>query len=373
MCYIKREYKINTRAYVNNDFINLWYCIASQFKFIKLTFKKKYTEQEINFIITNHNLTEFTKYEIIWKNDIENIILLINKSYDFGKIFVVVDSCNSNRYFIGFSYNGINNIEYVSGLFLYFSNQSNTVETISLQQSMNNMVISSSIFAAYNKSNMQINSKNSSLYNQTLLFVQVDPENNNLTFTINYLNYYDEIQYQSLNFLTNYQTDIKIFNSLKHSIYPRFFYFEDTYKYGCFIDLGSLSLIPKSNNLKLITYTTKEPVDFIKLSGKFEIEYYGDDYPSYCTKCNMKTMIANVHHQTNKLINLGRSYCFNCLMRYSIKSKCWLCCKLDKDYNLCNQHIMEKECTNTHVEYNFTCQLIRTFNKHPNRDEIIIY
>lgn len=360
MCFIRREYKINTHKSINNNFINLWYSIASQFKFIKLTFEQKYTTEEIDNIIKNYNLVDFVNYNIIWENEFNTVIILINKIYDFGKIFVVEDSYNTNRYFIGFCYNGTNNFEYITGLFIYFKNDG-TSDSL-------NTIISLNILGYYNKINNQINSNNSSLYNQTLLFVQVNPESQGIILTINYLNYYDEIIYQSFNHLTNYQVNLSIFNTLKHNSYSRFFYFEDINRYSCFIDLGSLKLIPKTNLLQIFTYTTKELNEFIKLSSKFEIEYYGDGYPINCIRCNMKTSICNI----KQTINLGRSYCFSCLIRYSTTNNCWYCCKLNKNYHLCNSEIQINECTNEHVNYNFTYHIVNSFNKYPGRDEIII-
>lgn len=93
----------------------------------------------------------------------------------------------------------------------------------------------------------------------------------------------------------------------------------------------------KTRCMQYNIYTLKsdECVDtFIQHNNTKTMQPYCEmDYCTHCIKCGQITLIA-CYCENNSSLGLGKSYCHNCSIRYSLSEKRWVCAKLvrsDKD------------------------------------------
>jgi hypothetical protein len=357
----KNELLIYTSDKVNlsDDYYALWEQIASRFSFVRYEYtntKSKPLElnliKEINDKYTNKYYSSKPDYKIIWNS--MNECILINKTWEYGRIFIIPDYSTPHRYFAGFEYN----CEYISsriaGMIVYFDNDGNMIQN-------KKKIIRCGLSEDYDIRNGIINHLNSAFYKQTLIFTQSHRDTKNLIININLLDFNDNIICQSSKFtelktiLSNDYTNIQTL--LK---YPRFFHFhgnsnnkinnDDNKKKNIMIDLGSLKLLkkyvkqyvqPNSNIFKfnpfyylsLDYYLSNSDQDnmeeFFEQANLYQTEEFTDGYPNKCVICFKKTSEA-IFAYKNILMGLGNSFCLECQIRYSLSDKVWKCCKLKK-------------------------------------------
>jgi hypothetical protein len=320
----------------DNYFIYIWHTIANKFKF------KKINSEHNNINIKN-------KYKIIMTEGYE-----LAKNI-FDSIFVVQDNFENNRYFIGFSlkYNYTNCL--IFGIILYLDNN-NT----------NHINILFDILCNYDTKNITINSDNIFMYNQTLVFFHLNNDTYKLSLSITLLSYDDKI----INYCYH-NTNIKIY-SLENNIqnYKRFILFNNIV-----FDLGSLKLFTNNYNyLQINSYNILTHKDIQNI--KDNEEYYGDNYPNNCSKCNNLLYIA-LYNCNYYNIDLGNSFCINCLVRFSKSCNSWICCKIKQN----NEYLCSTKLYNTFIcnyEHSTTNTTIvkktnNKYHKYPYKEIIIIH
>ncbi len=468
MSWDKNSYKINIYSESNsysNDFYSFWKIICEKNVFyrikinvenklkklkeldkldesigikfinheeIKKNFKKqiqdeilKQTQEYLNnykstnkFSFFENNIDkELSNYNIAYQDDNYAIITKKNWFENFGRIFIVPDKSQSNRYFIGLSMYGISTNYNVFGFILYFDSDGNVT----------NKNILNKIVCQFDSRNVHIDETNTILYNQTLLFYQVHRDTYNLNLFLNLLDYGDNLIINNEFYDTEIKTS-RFYNeyinniTLEEKLNSRFFHIKKKSKSNnddepnIFIDLGSLKKIsePKSINKNTSTFVDKifynkqnvsndletwlkldyyslasndsnELNNFIEKSSKFE-EEYSDGYITYCAKCNGLTSIGTYNFK-NITMGLGKSFCTKCEIRYSQSENSWLCCKLTNsidndikyhDTNICHTKLNSEnnyECVNcfSHSNiYNFQYNIMSSHHKYPFKKTINI-
>ena len=366
----KKELLIYTSGKPNysSDYSCLWEQIASKFNFIRISYENKESKpsekniiDQINTKYTNIYYSSKPDYKIIW--DAPNEYILINKPWEYGKIFVIPDYSIPYRYFIGFEYKSGYTTNQVAGMIIYFDLQGNMIST-------KTKIIPYGLTTNYDVRDGSINSSKSSFYKQTLIFTLSHRDKNNLITNINLLDFDDHIICQSSDFTqlktiwgdyTNVQTMLK---------YPRFFHFvgysseTENKQINVIIDLGSLKMLKNhikhytqvygsiykndpSDYLSLDYYISDDKQDnleeFFERANLYESEEFNDGYPDNCVICLKKTTEATYGYN-NICMGLGNSFCLDCQIRYSKSDKAWKCCKLEKGYkdddiNLCSNKL----------------------------------
>lgn len=442
MNFDKKSFIINSNKepYNNNEFSSLWNFIASKIIFYKIkinisdelnklkelkelsnedfddmkeitkNFRENINQQILKqldeYLKINFDI-EISNYHVVYRNDNDNYVIIINKNYFelFNSVFIVKDKSQSNRYFVGFTFN--TSVRYsckISGIIIYFSSSG-----ILIQRNILNKIVSD-----FNLTNSYINETNTIFYNQTLLFYTLNFKYFNLC--VNLLDYNDILLYNNINIDTQILTNDKVaYFKFIENLNPRFLHLKKILKFNessgssgssktsdlnesIFIDLGSLkkesitninsmiclkldyySIIP-SNNLDKLN-------DFFDKCNKFEEVEYSDEYPTYCIKCNELLSITEYYSQS-LTINLGNSFCTKCEIRYSKKENSWICCKLSKEldndkkytYNpICTSKLYPTnnyQCANTNLhsdKFNLKFTKINNMYKFPNKEIIKIF
>jgi hypothetical protein len=394
----KKELLIDTSDKVNRsvDYSSLWEQIASRFNFVRYGYidtESKPLEQNIitetNNKYANKYYSSKSDYKIIWNSP--NEYILINKSWEYGEIFVIPDYSTPYRYFVGFVYQGGYTSNMVAGMIIYFDNEGNMIQN-------KKKIIPRGLIGDYDGRNGRIDNNKSAFYKQTLIFTQSHRDTRNLIININLLDFNDNIicqsnQYTELKTIwsdyTNIQTMLK---------YPRFFHF-----YGYFnnkinngnkqqiniiLDLGSLKLLKNyinqyvqpngnifkfnpSDYLSLDYYSSNSDQDnleeFFDQANLYQSEEFNDGYPNNCVICLKKTTEATFGHN-NSFMGLGNSFCLGCQIRYSKSDKVWKCCKLEKcpytdSIDLCSNNLSSSNnylCVNSSHLENYRLNIIDT-------------
>lgn len=356
---MKEEYKLECHQTHKSEFSPLWKIMASSFRFMK---------------ILKQDIDKYPKWHIINTSQQDTHIILTDKLYEFGSLFIIKDSFNDNRYFIGFTFHAYYTIHNATGIFVYFNQHGQSDQ----------YKICTNILWHYDHRNGKCDDTNTCLFNQSLVFGYIHRDTGTLFMFVNYLSYDDEIIAQTKEF----DTDIHgiRFNSKNNAPkYNRFYYIFSKEKNHILFDLGSLGKINNndSDNYKIDKYIiTPNDNDDNKLELFFnDIENipiceYNDGYPEKCIKCNQATISAIYYHD-NSSCNLGNSYCNNCNIRYSQSYLRWECCKCisysNDNYYMCNKPLNNNnyECDEkTHMinikfKYNFAQPSLKyPFRKH---------
>lgn len=372
----KEQFNMKTIEKNRGEFRFLWTQFAEQFFFIKTN---TLNNNEINTNIETSSYknnfiskkTKEIKYHIIYQTEKEYI--LINKLPKIGHIFVIPDLLQKNRYFVAFYFNNDMSTQIkITGIFVYFD--------IKKEISVSDSYPCFDIVCEYDWRNGNINTKNSFLYNQTLLFTQKHRDNKCLILHINLLSYSDVVLYT-----TKYNSTVELPFSFTVNdiikIHPRFAIFDKNSNNNIYLfDLGSLSA--NVNNLLLSFYTISvdniESIEIEKLDKLFDTistERYDDGYPDKCIQCSNKTSQCTFHHK-NSYLSLGSSYCHNCNIRYSQSDKIWKCCKIYNNF-VCGSILTMSEgnsfiCQEYHEENREFIIHSKKINKYPFKDIIDI-
>ncbi len=352
--------------------------LLTQFFLIKTDvfadFIEKNKLNENNIIYSNNNIT------ILYKNETLDKIC--------NNIYVVPDPIDTNRFFIGLSFHGSYTSILVTGIFVYFDSKGNVSEKIIIPSTLIN----------YDFRNGKINEKNTFLYNQTLIFLTSHRDSRNYMITMCCFDYYDNLlaihndftniksdYFFTKNYVKNYRF-LVLYNEKNQENY----YNKDNkdnkddennYK---IIDMASVYVENNNDNEnkknsycdKLLIYnmyttkTDKLDEKLLELES-FPKQNYSDNYIKDCIKCGKLTSMATYYYNYNNpsscvtsMIGLGKSYCHDCGIRYSLSDKVWLCCKpiakefgSSKNFDLCfcklepaNNYICDKEKSHSNIK-----------------------
>ena len=377
--YEQKELKIYTdkNLHIGGDFDSLWYQIAIKFNFIKIIYKNNELKKDkIN-----------VKYKII--SDEQNEIIQCNYEWIHGQTIVIHDILNTNRYFIGFFFEGGYTEQKIAGMIVYFDNLGNMID--SYTKIFRNTVCS------FDYRNGIINTSSSTLYNQCLIFGQVHRDTHTLLLNINLLDYNDNIISKSCSLVDIYSNKYDFMENNCNK-YPRFYYIKGfdvksnkkndmNSFFDILIDLGSLKLLNNdnkssfefTNNLLNLNYYIISD-DIVKFVSDFNknSEIYSDGYPDNCIRCNRLTKNA-IYNDNNTSMGLGNSFCDSCEIRYSKSNNCWECCKIEKSniiYNLiCSSKLSYENnyiCNNFHLDNTkLVINYIKSINpKYPNKENV---
>jgi hypothetical protein len=325
-----------------------------------------YKEKNSNFYVFFERIIKKTKFykldnsqvsEFINKNKLDNINVIYKNEYTIVyinpiitelnlKLYVVKDTNDSHRHFVGVGIEGGYTSFLIYGLFLYFDKNNN----------VSDMIIIPEILLKYDWRNGRIDEKNTFLYNQSLVFLESHRDSGTLIITTCCFNYYDKF-IGSYKDYTNIKSDYFCKNN-KIENQMLILLDDKTKKYYGF-DLASVKITEFNYDKDKINYDIYEIEydlldEFIIKSKDFPVEPYGIDYPKNCSKCNNLTSIANLYKNKKhgfSFVNLGSGYCYDCQIRYSLTDKAWLCCLItnyDDGHWICQQKL----------DSNFNCDKI---------------
>ncbi len=357
---------------VNNNFFHIWQNLVKTFNFIKI--KKNDEENDIFDININTNIDtnnyfydryyddlintrKYGKYldnksKIIYNTD-DCIIIIKNITNIFNNIYAVKDEYYQNRFFIGFEIDSTYLNSYINGIIIYFDENDKLYCVNNLHRNLFNFDLRNGNYNTY-------------LYRQSLIFTQSHRDTRKLILGINLLDINDFIlnsfnEYTDFNMTRYLSNNIQLNNiNLNRFIIINGNYDEDT----CTIfDMGSLKKNKTNNSnlnnyfinknettiLSLNSYTVnkKDIKNFINGFTE-ELEYYGHGYPEKCILCNNNTCEASWTYK-NIFMNLGKSYCNICKIRYSKTDNIWKCCKVNENHeDFCNQQINKTQCLCNH-------------------------
>ncbi len=360
----KEEFYMCATKSIHGDFVGLWEIIAKQFIFVKLTFDTKPNKEEIKKLIDNKyknksliNMNPFHEDNYVILLETDNVMIITNKKYEYGRNFVVQDSIQPNRYFIGFCFKYGYISENITGLIVYFDENGMTTA--------GNIKILRKIVVNFDYRNGIINESSSFLCNQTLLFCQMHRDTQTLFLFANKLSWEDIVEYS----VANHDTKLKVRLSLNSSgvklISSIFIFLQNKNESYHLINLSSLrvkinntnlksSYDIKSNYLIMDCYNTTNLDDFINdyniTTNFFEQTEYSDGYPSHCPICKQLCMVAT--YNSNLVMGLGNAFCSKCLIRYSESNKCWVCCKIKSVIDNYSTNMCQNKLDN-----NYSCNL----------------
>jgi len=342
-----QQNEIKSEIYENrysNDFFCIWKKIVSTFKFVK---KPKILEDDLLSELTYpSDKFKTIRYKnvdkdeiVIYTDDNEIITTTAKNTYGiYSLIYAVRDMGKQpNRFFIGIVLDGEIVQNTILGLIVYFNEEGNVFEK---------RIFSKPVFD-YDIRNGRYNTF---FYNQSLVFTQGHRDTSKLMIGLNLLLFEDFLINTSRNYTeinNNYFNKYKLINN-------RFINIEFKNE-SLLIDLASLKKVEreddenygfygmfknkgtKKNYLVIETYSFNDSLNidnFIKDFNK-EGEEFDDDYPINCINCDSLTSFASIYND-NSYMNLGKSYCHNCKIRYSKSENRWVCCRL-----LCNNHLCQ--------------------------------
>lgn len=303
-----------------------------------ITFKKTTASSSSKEAKNSNIMNPDTRNIIYKKNNVQIEMIYPNNllHHLFNYIFAVRDCSQENRYFVGFAFDMFDINVAIAGMIVYFNSSGHS-----------STVIFNNILCSYDRRNGRIESNNSFLYNQTLLFTNTHRDCGSVILFMNLLSYEDTILSQCSGYFTDIKSSKISYEKRLVNINSRFLCIHDEDENYTSFDLGSLKLIKgkESHYLKLDSYNidSDELDQFIGLMPTISPEKYGDGYPINCIKCNARTSIAIYGHDFMS-IGLGNSYCNSCEIRYSKTENTWICCKLEPDNkSICSGELI-KEC-----------------------------
>lgn len=439
-----------------DDFTSLWKNITDSFKFFKIPINidnEKYMQLQLDIKYNNCCLkinydqdiyNQIIKYNKtignLYFNDLykiilveKNYIVVSNKNFEYGNIFVTQDYYFPSRYLICFTHN-CGTLSYkINGIIVYFDSNGEMVNKNILYREL----------CIFDCRNGFIDDKKIIFYNRTLLFYQIHRDTGELFLFENLFDWKDNLIFNN----KTHHTSIICSNftelkqgaqeiSEKYNLNNRFYYLTNFDKTKhIFLDLDSLDLLDytdyvlnidqkdKLNNtsnyltnltnylsssiksiksIKSIqstqsTQSSKTLKKIIKLnyyvlnsldainnfilyaSNLKEKEFVGE-YPLNCPKCLALTSIARFEKFngfSTTMYELGESFCLTCKIRYSKSKNSWICCKfLNSNNYSCDKKLNESNnftCSNDHSminEYKVT-RRVDTFI-FPYKNKIIL-
>ncbi len=315
-------------SHESNDFFGFYSKIVSSTKFKRLP-----NSDVENYLIEN----KLEKANIIYQNNTMTIIYS-NPTLDTftNCMYMISDPNDVHRYFWGIMDTGAYTSVKIFGQFVYFNLDGNVTQLIVIPTQVLN----------YDWRNGRIDKSNTFLYNQSLVFIQSHRDTRKYMITICCFNYYD-------GYLGAYteHTEIKSkYFSFDRYIrqYNRFLIIQDDETNICYaIDLGSTS-VEKKLEPNITVFRTNFKPDLMLTYKMYKLENidnieniqsqlstlnsnpekkYSDDYIGNCIKCSNLTSSA-VFYEGNMSLGLGKSYCHDCGIRYSLSDSKWVCAKL---------------------------------------------
>ena len=399
--------KFDLEKTISSDFRFLWENIANKFEFMKIEIHDKELKKDIYNNLNNYKYNEYIENneynekidKIIRKNleeekknlklinsDNFNIveitndeIIISNKKFKFGKIKIIKDYSQTNRYFFAFEFSS-DKYNFITGIIIYF----NSNGTVSHEDTK----IFYDTICSYHGLSIIIK-YNTSLFYKQVIILGLMHKTEFVSFEISLLDINDNLilktnKSDNLQIVFNknedlYKNDINFKKTYPHllHIHGRIIdkpYYENIDYYinnnkSIIIDLESLKSLTlnNKNNINLDYYVNEEILDEIKFSEKMKelninLKYKIDDcfegYPILCIKCKKLTSKATInfnicnekcYHYSNS--SFGSSYCFNCNIRFSQTQKNWICCNLI-NYTENRIRICEKI---VNIENNYKC------------------
>ncbi len=290
---------------------------------------------------------------IIYKNEEENVMIVVEKDpHIFSTIYAVRDGVQKNRYFIGFIERSN-----IVGMIVYFSpydiKKCSSKSSTKKYQPVETNVLSTILYTF----DFRNGSPKTYLYSQSLIFTQSHRDGHKLLLGMSLL-HYDDYVIKSC----DTETYINIsYDDYKKDIptHSRLIILPDKEGYTI-LDMGSLKYYTKNQYgsnyhiLSVQSYEIDEKDSIKSFIENFKVspEPYGDGYEVNCVKCGELTSEASWGYCYNTM-NLGKSYCKTCEIRYSTSNKIWLCCKLVDDKSFCSKILNdsnEYDCDNKHSE-----------------------
>ncbi len=348
------------------DFFLFYTRVIGSTQFYRIA--KSESEQFIKSTNLKKNNIIYDSTSVIKKKDTydksEQVIIYSNSHLEgfFSDIYVVQDPIDTHRYFVGMLLQGNYTSVKIHGLFIYFDSKGSLTEKIIIPK----------IVMDYDYRNGRVDFSNTYLYNQSLVFLTSHRDTHKYQLNICCFDYYDNL-IGTHNTCTEISSDY--FFEKKNLQSNRWLILPDVKTNEKWIlDLGSICveknesggktyIYSKFNiNLKM-NYLMYKCDDNYQISSIISTDYskpakpYYDEYMSKCAKCKNLTSIA-YYYEGNMSIGLGKSYCHDCGIRYSLSDKIWTCCKLkpkndsDLHYNFCNEKLDE--------ENSFTCNKLHS-------------
>lgn len=297
--------------------------------------------------------------KIVYHDTGSKTYIVLKNKFSFNDAFAVRDEVNPNRYFVGFTtFTATYNTNmFIVGMIIYFD-----------KGILKNKNIITRLLSSVDCRNGEIVTV---LYNQTLIFKQIHRDTNVLLLNLALLSYDDTLIAKH----RYYFDKIKSGDNQREIINKRFLSINNH-----LFDLSSTRLEKSTET----PYFTKN-IEINKLIiNSYEItdneniiiednDYYNDGYPSNCIICNGVTSIAS--YECEYITKLGKAYCINCQIRYSITDQRWVCCKLTEPNNyMCGNTITKNSfckkdhsTTSIYVQY-YEDQIL----KFPYKQSVVI-
>ncbi len=294
----------------------------------------------------------------------------------FPNMYVVADPNDAHRYFVALPMSGdFYTDKQLHGIFLYFNlNDGNTSK----------VVILSKVCLRYDARNGSYNENNTFLFNQCLIFVGSHRDTRQYHIDISCFDYHDGYIASTID-RANIHAYWWCSMDDRNYIYQqdRWLILKEDNAEGnvWLLDMASLCveknvIVPNKYTpdrcMKYDIYKLKRDdcVDeFIQKNNTKPTQPYGEEYCTHCIKCGQITAIA-CYYEDNMTMGLGRSYCHDCNIRYSLSEKRWICAKLqvrtdthrmaffcgkpvdaETQYTCCNDHRTEElvfDCREAH-------------------------
>ena len=286
-------------------------------------FKKSLSNIQIKKVKFNDIPPE--EFNIIYKNvETDTKIIIKDEIKLYDKVYAIQDSNQPNRYFVGLTY-------YCSctilGFIVYFDDLGNSKGNKILNKILCGFDIRNGIIKTF-------------LFNQTLLFTQIQRDTGSLIVFINILSHEDSIVSKNVKY-TNIIANKHVDNVID---YKRFILVVSN-ENNILIDLGSVkyskeykycSILKKILDCFVINIykVNIEEIDSFIKDFNDEPEYFGNGYPDNCIRCKKLTSIGKFGYKY-LYMELGESYCKDCNIRFSKLENRWICCKLNIDNNFC--------------------------------------
>ncbi len=329
-------------SYESNDFFVFYQKIVSGTKF------KRLLNNQVDDYIKSNNLTrsvviyEDQTYSIIYQNP------TLTSFSDY--IYMIADPNDSHRYFLGIMVHGYCTSIKIYGNFVYFNSLGDLTELILVPK----------MLLSFDYRNGRVDKSNTFLYNQSLVFVESHRDTRSYMITVCAFGYYDDLL---ATYTEHTQIKSKYF-SFDRNIkqFDRFLFIggEDD-KSNYLLDMGS-TLVEKKNPeskniyssikldliMKYSLYELEPNISIDNISSQLIIfkskpeQIYSDSYVNNCIKCGVLTGSA-VFYDGNMSLGLGKSYCHECGIRYSLSDNKWVCAKLSLQNNAHYKHFCAKE------------------------------
>jgi len=220
------------------------------------------------------------------------LLVTHRRFHSVGTFFAVPDSESPHRFFIGFAFAVGPMTESVAGLFVYFSEEGQTLE------------VCDRVLFTYDIRNGYLRGKDGHLYHQSLFFTQSHRYTRRMILYVHHIDYEtDRIDGHAMVY-TDYMVQ-----DVHHC--GRFLYFSHLSqpKYRL-IDLGSLAIKEadiqqerEKSRQRQMTFSmyvvdTSSLDSFLDIASSFPERQYSDGYPLTCIRCHEPTHAANYGYKS---------------------------------------------------------------------------